>query len=105
MKIYRNDYRDRGQTNLGFSFHTNMAARAWRSKRSRRAQQEEQKAYRNHDRRWLDIELTKRDVLAALNLYAAHPGKSKPGNRRCMANTDTELKRAEPHFIVGRKGI
>jgi hypothetical protein len=29
MKIYRNDYRDRGQTKQGFSFHTTMAARTW----------------------------------------------------------------------------
>jgi hypothetical protein len=26
MKIYRNDYRDRGQINQGFSFHTTLSS-------------------------------------------------------------------------------
>jgi len=78
MKIYRNDYRDRGQINQGFSFHTTMSSAHGEAsvvqERSRKSKEPIVTTITDA----LDIELTKRGVLAALNLYAAHPDKSKP---------------------------
>jgi len=48
MKIYRNDYRDRGQTNQGFSFHTTLSSAHGEAsvveERSRKSKEPEEEA-------------------------------------------------------------